>query len=244
MLTIHLLSQLVTGNNYIISLDYSFKPFFCPCSEDCGKRVNYGTTGIGFEKLWYGRPDIVLLSSSSNVVFFERMMEEYSEELVVSRECSMIDEIEKSEVNNRHSDHQIVSQTITISIFQFNKSDLTLVPALLLTPSSFSIFCFLFFDVLLKSRQTGSLWNTENAYQFDMSAILKIWMVVNHAKLKPSINENHLKLLRNSSNFHNLSAAEVLSMEEMSEKIQFKSHCKNTDYKWDSKRINNVELEL
>lgn len=181
------------------------------------------------------------------------MLEEDSNELdlhVVSEEFTMIEDIEKSEiieekVNSRHSDQQIVSQTITSSIFQFNKSNLTLVPSLLLTPSSFSIFCYdPVNDVLLRSRQTGSLWNTENAYEFNMSAILKIWMVVNHAIFKPSINENHLKLLRNSSNFHNLLAAEGLSMKEMSEKIQFKSHFKNTDYKWDSKRINNVELEL
>lgn len=251
LLTIHLLSQLVTGNDYIISSDYSFKPFFCPCSKDCGKRVNYGPTGLGFEELWYGHPDIVLLSSSSNVVFCERMPAEDSIELEVSEECTMIEEIEKSEIieekvnSRRHSDQEIVSQTITSSIYQFNKSNLTLVPSLLLTPSSFSILCYdPVNDVLLRSRQTGSLWNTENAYEFNMSAILKIWMVVNHAIFKPSINENHLKLLRNSSNFHKLSAAEGLSMKYMSEKIQFKSHFKNTDYKWDSKRINNVELEL
>lgn len=179
------------------------------------------------------------------------MPAEDSIELEVSEECTMIEEIEKSEIieekvnSRRHSDQEIVSQTITSSIYQFNKSNLTLVPSLLLTPSSFSILCYdPVNDVLLRSRQTGSLWNTENAYEFNMSAILKIWMVVNHAIFKPNINENHLKLLRNSSNFHKLSAAEGLSMKDMSEKIQFKSHFKNTDYKWDSKRINNVELEL
>lgn len=88
------------------------------------------------------------------------MPAEDSIELEVSEECTMIEEIEKSEIieekvnSRRHSDQEIVSQTITSSIYQFNKSNLTLVPSLLLTPSSFSILCYdPVNDVLLRSRQ-------------------------------------------------------------------------------------------
>lgn len=69
-------------------------------------------------------------------------------------------------------------------------------------------------------------------------------MVVNYVIFKLSINENYLKLLRNSFNFYNLLVVEGLLMKEMLEKIQFKFYFKNIDYKWDLKRINNVELEL
>lgn len=69
-------------------------------------------------------------------------------------------------------------------------------------------------------------------------------MVVNYLIFKLSINENYLKLLRNSFNFYNLLVVEGLLMKEMLEKIQFKFYFKNIDYKWDLKRINNVELEL
>lgn len=77
-----------------------------------------------------------------------------------------------------------------------------------------------------------------------MLVIFKIWMVVNYVIFKLSINENYLKLLRNSFNFYNLLVVEGLLMKEMLEKIQFKFYFKNIDYKWDLKRINNVELEL
>lgn len=58
------------------------------------------------------------------------MPAEDSIELEVSEECTMIEEIEKSEIieekvnSRRHSDQEIVSQTITSSIYQFNKSNL------------------------------------------------------------------------------------------------------------------------
>lgn len=77
-----------------------------------------------------------------------------------------------------------------------------------------------------------------------MLVIFKIWMVVNYVIFKLSINENYLKLLRNSFNFYNLLVVEGLLMKEMLEKIQFKFYFKNIDFKWDLKRINNVELEL
>lgn len=69
-------------------------------------------------------------------------------------------------------------------------------------------------------------------------------MVVNYVIFKLSINENYLKLLRNSFNFYNLLVVEGLLMKEMLENIQFKFYFKNIDFKWDLKRINNVELEL
>lgn len=77
-----------------------------------------------------------------------------------------------------------------------------------------------------------------------MLVIFKIWMVVNYVIFKLSINENYLKLLRNSFNFYNLLVVEGLLMKEMLENIQFKFYFKNIDFKWDLKRINNVELEL
>lgn len=54
---------------------------------------------VGFEKIWYGRLDIVLLFFSLNIVFCERMLEENLEELdLVLEEFIMIEEIEKLEI--------------------------------------------------------------------------------------------------------------------------------------------------
>lgn len=63
------------------------------------------------------------------------------------------------------------------------------------------------------------MWNIENVYEFNMLVIFKIWMVVNYVIFKLSINENYLKLLRNSFNFYNLLVVEGLLMKEMLEKV-------------------------
>lgn len=48
LLTNHLLSCLVYGNQYLISNGYRKKPPLCPCSNnDCGKYITYGQTGVG-----------------------------------------------------------------------------------------------------------------------------------------------------------------------------------------------------
>ncbi|XP_048754601.2 uncharacterized protein LOC125665780 [Ostrea edulis] len=47
LLTNHLLSCLVYGNQYLISNGYRKKPPLCPCSNnDCGKYITYGQTGV------------------------------------------------------------------------------------------------------------------------------------------------------------------------------------------------------
>lgn len=155
---------------------------------------------VGSDKLWYGHADIVLLSSwNSNVVCLKHLLAEDSQALAsLSEENTVIDEVDNMEDNevkgNSHHIYQdIISQTITNSLYQTHRSYLTLVPVLLLTSSSF--FCILYDHVgefLLRSRLTGPLWDTENECEFSMSAILKIWMVGNYDKFKPSLQGNQV----------------------------------------------------
>ena len=54
LLTNHLLSPLVYGNKYLISIDYQKQPSQCPCLNPniCMENISYGQTGLG--KLYIG----------------------------------------------------------------------------------------------------------------------------------------------------------------------------------------------
>lgn len=47
LLTSHLLTKLMPGDNYVISSDFSDKPLLCPCHDNCGMLMKYGSTGLG-----------------------------------------------------------------------------------------------------------------------------------------------------------------------------------------------------
>ena len=57
LLTNHLLTKLMPGDNYVISSDYSDKPLLCPCHDNCGMLMKYGSTGLGLSYIqsFYGK---------------------------------------------------------------------------------------------------------------------------------------------------------------------------------------------
>ena len=169
-----------------------------------------------------------------------------SEELLKSQEGTTIDEKEKSEgvedkLNLPDCDPQIISQTIIFSLYQSGKSHLSLIPTIVLTPSN---FCVYFYDhvndVLLRMGSPDPLWEADDECKFSMSAILKLWMVINYSRFKPVLSDNQISRLQRSANFRNLLAKEGFSIKEVSKRIKCKSKFKSDCHFDLTKRKNDV----
>ncbi|XP_063402727.1 uncharacterized protein LOC134686845 [Mytilus trossulus] len=207
LLTNHLLSRLVYGNRYLISNKFSVQPPKCPCLKplECSSLINCGQTGLGCEDIWYGHPDIVLVPPNfSNIPlwFFEDDIEAQmqddddlsTKDLLQENDGSIdISELKLKMVLEKCAE-QILSQAITFSFYEANRDSPggrerhTLIPSLVLTPHHYLVVMYDYEnDILLSSdHQISPLWD-ETGLKFNLSAILQIWMVLNHSYLKPKL---------------------------------------------------------
>ncbi|XP_061186441.1 uncharacterized protein LOC133194516 [Saccostrea echinata] len=231
LLTNHLLSCLVYGNEYLISKDYRRKPPLCPCSNnDCGKYITYGETGVGHADIWYGRPDVVVIPKPNNgyMVPLWYINEEEEDEEDEIRDVHPL-EI-KVQSKFKHFASQVLSQAITFAFYQSNvikKRGIvpltTLVPSLVLTPRHYYIILYDYKnDILLSSgHQDSSLWDDTNDCRLNLSAILHIWMVLNYKDFVPTLDTEVIHHFARSSNIHNI--LESQNLLEETEKISRKN---------------------
>ncbi|XP_062616041.1 uncharacterized protein LOC134277747 [Saccostrea cucullata] len=227
LLTNHLLSRLVYGNRYLISNEYKGGPVKCPCLKplDCASLIYYGQTGLGCEEIWYGHPDVVLVPPRLSYVPLCFISDDPEDELKEDEEiltedclqenCSSTDicEVNGAKLIFEKCAEQILSQAITVSFCEGNVV-LTdgeglcgpiLVPSLVLTPLHYYIVMYDYEnDILLSSgHQPASLWD-ESGVRFNLSAVLQIWMVLNHRFFGPKLNDTLLKDFSHSCNFHKI----------------------------------------
>ncbi|XP_061187621.1 uncharacterized protein LOC133195710 [Saccostrea echinata] len=227
LLTNHLLSRLVYGNRYLISNDYKGRPVKCPCLKplDCASLINYGQTGLGCEEIWYGHPDIVLVPPRFSYIPLCFIGDDPEDELqedegILTKDCLQencrstdICEVKGAKLIFEKCAEQILSQAITFSFCEANAAyadgkglfSPTLVPSLVLTPLHYYIVMYDYEnDILLSSgHQPASLWD-ESGVRFNLSAILQIWMVLNHCFFGPKLNDTLLKDFSQSCNFHKI----------------------------------------
>ncbi|CAC5398837.1 unnamed protein product [Mytilus coruscus] len=241
LLTNHLLSPLIpAGHDYIIDNRYQDKPTYCPCwSRSCRKIINYGRTSIGNSRLWYGYPDVVLLPNTVMVEQDIKQEEEEKEEVYNSKNEKRESQICELEINqNLHNERiasQIISQTITASLYtsalrirkpELGIPDISLIPSLILTPSTYCIYMYdSKHDILLTSGPNPTyLWDDSGlGYQFNKSAIMHIWMALNHFQLLPSLDPAHIEFIQQSSNFQKLCEMNGLELPKIAGHILFQS---------------------
>ncbi|XP_076103126.1 uncharacterized protein LOC143072189 [Mytilus galloprovincialis] len=240
LLTNHLLSPLIPGHDYIIDNKYHDKPTYCPCwSRSCRKIVNYGRTSIGNSKMWYGYPDVVLLP---NTVMVEQDFKQEAEDkeevhdLKNEKRAAEICELKTNQnLNNERIASQIISQTITVSLYtsalrirkpELGIPDISLIPSLILTPSTYCIYMYdNKHDILLTSGPNPTyLWDDSGVgYRFNKSAIMHIWMAMNHFQLLPSLDPAHIEFIQQSSNFNKLCEMNGLELPKIAGHILFQS---------------------
>ena len=115
---------------------------------------------------------------------------------------------------------QFVSQCITFSIyqkvFQLRKpklvsSNITLIPSIAISAESFDIYMYdSKNDILLRNMGDPiPLWTTTlgpdgiHRRSLNLSSILKLWMVINHMIIKPTLSQSVISSLRGTCNFLN-----------------------------------------
>ena len=100
-------------------------------------------------------------------------------------------------------------------------NDGSLIPTLVLTPNKFFIYMYDYDNDVLFTSVPAPLWDQE-CQQFRKSAVLQIWMVLNHLNFFPKLSVNQVKYLEKSGNFHKLISGQV-PLSELPKKISFKS---------------------
>ncbi|XP_061170758.1 uncharacterized protein LOC133180211 [Saccostrea echinata] len=251
LLNNHLLSRLVYGNKYLISNNYQNQPSQCPCLNPnlCMEYISYGHTGLGYEELWYGHPDIVLMPDELPdyipISFFEEFPNDELDDENTGQERDGLQRNEKStekceiKSKNTHFDkwaEQILSQAITFAFYQGNVVNSNgispvsaLIPSLVLTPAHYYIVMYDYVnDILLSSSlQRCSLWD-ESYMKLNLSAVLQMWMVLNHLDFVPALSPKEEHVLEGSCNFHNILQNMHLfeKTKNISHKSTFKSPCK------------------
>ncbi|CAC5401235.1 unnamed protein product [Mytilus coruscus] len=233
LLTNHLLSKLVLGKEHITCRDLPDKPLFCPCfnAVKCQKPIEYGHTGLGYEKFWYGRPDVLL--SADNEIQQNCVM--VSEDRKTNNQSRDFEKELCSEINEKTKEEEVamtrqaLAQCITFAFSRSNMKKLysnialtsTLIPTLVLMPNDYFVYMYDYeHDVLLKSGPSD-LWD-ESGQGFNRSAILQIWMLLNHMNFEPCLSQNQVNYLSKSANFHNISG-EKFTLSELTENVSFKS---------------------
>lgn len=244
LLTNHLLSRLVYGNKYIISNDYQKQPSQCPCLNPnlCMEYISYGQTGLGYEELWYGHPDIVLIPDEQPdyipLSFYEEFPSDELDDENMAQERDILKRNDRStemceiKPKNTHFNkcaEQILSQAITFAFYQGNVMNnkgippvSTLIPSLVLTPAHCYIVMYDYVnDILLSSNlQSCSLWD-ESDMKLNLTAVLQIWMVLNHMDFVPALSKRAEHVLVGSCNFHNI--LQNLHLFEKTKNISHKS---------------------
>ncbi|XP_063425033.1 uncharacterized protein LOC134708438 isoform X2 [Mytilus trossulus] len=263
LLTNHLLSPLVPGPDYIIDNQYQDKPTYCPCwSRSCRRTINYGRTSLGNSKMWYGYPDVVVFPNTVMVEQdFEQEEEEKEDVYNLQNEKRAFERCELETNQNlnilRKKERiasEIISQTITASLYtsalrirkpELGIPDISLIPSLLLTSSTYCIYMYdSKHDILLTSGPNPTyLWNNSGVgYRFNKSAIMHIWMALNHFQLLPSIDPAHIELIQQSSNFQKLCETNGFELAKIASQIQFQSKFVKPE-KFGHKNSNTKQLE-
>lgn len=198
----------------------------------------------GFEKLWYGRPDVLLFTDHEYQPSVMVREEEYSEEEDSGNEenidkilygtkkylCSDICEMKRT---GEAWSSQAIAQCITFAFYQANVKKHfmeicmgTLVPSLVLTPNKFFVYMYDYENDVLLSSGSSPIFDSTGE-NFRTSAILQIWMILNHLNFVPELTVNQVKYLSKSANFHGISSSIKLPLSELSENISFKSSFKH-----------------
>jgi hypothetical protein len=174
----------------------------------------------GDEELWYGHPDIVLIPEELPdfipISFFEEVPNDVTEDEDMNILQRNGTEMCESEPESSHFDKraaQILSQAITFSFYQGNvlrnrhiQSASSLIPSLVLTPAHYYIVMYDYInDILLtSSHQEFSLWDEEDEGRLNLSAVLQIWMLLNHMDFIPSLSPAAEEAFAGSANFHRI----------------------------------------
>lgn len=180
---------------------------------------------LGYEELWYGHPDIVLIPEELPdyipVSFYEEFTNDELDDENTDQERDILqrnDEVtEMCEIKSKNTlfdkcAEQILSQAITFAFYQGNimnnngiSPTSTLIPSLVVTPGHYYIVMYDYMnDILLgSSLQRCSLWD-ENDMKLNLSAVLQIWMVLNHVDFVPAHSPKAEQFLVGSCNFHNI----------------------------------------
>ncbi|CAC5359303.1 unnamed protein product [Mytilus coruscus] len=106
---------------------------------------------------------------------------------------------------------QILSQAITFSFYEANTDSSgererpTLIPSIVLTPLHYLVVMYDYEnDILLSSdHQISPLWD-ETGVKFNLSAVLQIWMVLNHSYLNPKLSTGFQKDFAFTCEFHRI----------------------------------------
>ncbi|XP_061167925.1 uncharacterized protein LOC133176885 [Saccostrea echinata] len=225
LLTNHLLSHLVFNSRYLLNTGAKEEGLVkCPCLKplECRTLLNYGQIGLGSESLWYGHPDIVLIPPGSPnipVWFYEDPEHDmHSEDTTdfLSQNSTSDDLCKVTEKHSIFGDKagQIISQAITHSFSEANMNckqltenkhlfHHTLIPTLTLTPDHYCVVMYDYEnDILLSSgHQKMSLWD-DSGLKFNLSAVLQIWMVLNHRFFSPKLDDVMQRDFSHSCNLH------------------------------------------
>ncbi|CAG2198988.1 unnamed protein product [Mytilus edulis] len=199
-------------------------------SELFRRKISYNNSGIGSEFLWYGYPDILVNSIGGSTVIARPEEIDRDEQIAEGDTYLNADfderQIIESEENiallrNPRNISKFVAQAVTFSFYQKfyqlkinkNKSNIlpvTLIPTLAVTGNHFDIYLYDHErDIILRNKGPPiPLWKSEYPEaELDMSAVLKIWMVLNHLTLGTSLEEHIVQELQGSCDFlHALSS--------------------------------------
>ncbi|XP_052101641.1 uncharacterized protein LOC127735501 isoform X2 [Mytilus californianus] len=193
----------------------------CPC-DMCKEKIPYHNSGIGSEMLFYGYPDIIVYSLGGKCNIIQPQQEDRNYWLTRDDHAfeaefdeKQLIELKKQKELLRSSQNisQFVAQCITFSFYQkhyqlkHRKDSLpvSLIPTIALSGMHFDIYMYdIDNDILLRNKGDPiPLWRRYRypEAKLDMSAIIQIWMVLNHITLNPSLPQEDIQSLKGSCDF-------------------------------------------
>ncbi|CAC5360017.1 unnamed protein product [Mytilus coruscus] len=206
----------------------------CPC-DMCKEKIPYHNSGIGSEMMFYGYPDIIVysLGGKCNIVRPQQEDRNYpltrdDHDFEAEFDEKQLIELKRQKELLRSSQNisQFVAQCITFSFYQklyqlkYRKDILpvSLIPTIALSGMHFDIYMYdIDNDILLRNKGDPiPLWRTCRypEAKLDMSAILQIWMVLNHLTLNPSLPQEDIQSLKGSCDFLHLLPQERIDLIE------------------------------
>ncbi|XP_045173177.2 uncharacterized protein LOC123534812 [Mercenaria mercenaria] len=175
VLAVHVLRKLAVFNEMTIDSDYGYKQKECPCS--CGTHINFGDNSIGHKDVWHGSLDILLGPVAVKVAPSDDESSEKSNSAF---------ELETGELEECRN--QLISQCITFSYLQ----NAGLIPLVSLSEHSLKIFLFdPKSDMLYESLELDIF---DEFGHISLTAIIVLWLVINHAVFCTGVKDSHEKL--------------------------------------------------
>ncbi|CAG2198132.1 unnamed protein product [Mytilus edulis] len=193
----------------------------CPC-DMCIEKISFHNSGIGSEKLFYGYPDIIVysLGGKCNIVRPQQVdrndwLTRDDHDFEAEFDEKQLIELKRQKELLRSSQNisQFVAQCITFSFYQKqyqlkHRKDclpVSLIPTIALSGMHFDIYMYdIDNDILLRNKGDPiPLWRSCKYPQakLNMSAIVQIWMVLNHLTLNPSLPLEDIQALKRSCDF-------------------------------------------